>query len=55
MNIEVAHNVNGTLIQNADDVYSLTCSFGDEIDGHADARKIDDRYHTSKHFLQKKI
>ncbi|VDI84035.1 Hypothetical predicted protein [Mytilus galloprovincialis] len=40
VNIEVAHNVNGTLIQNADDVYSLTCSFGDEIDGHADARKM---------------
>ncbi|XP_071120218.1 vitelline envelope sperm lysin receptor-like isoform X1 [Mytilus edulis] len=48
VNIEVAHNVNGTLIQNADDVYSLTCSFGDEIDGHADARKIDDSHFPPK-------
>ncbi|XP_063399040.1 vitelline envelope sperm lysin receptor-like [Mytilus trossulus] len=48
VNIEVAHNVNGSLIQNADDVYSLTCSFGDEIDGHANARKIDDSHFPPK-------
>ncbi|CAC5380951.1 unnamed protein product [Mytilus coruscus] len=48
VNIEVAHNVNGTLIQSADDVYSLTCSFGDEIDGHANAREIDDSHFPAK-------
>lgn len=40
--IEVAHDVNGTLIQSSDDVYSLTCSFGDELDGEASDRTIDD-------------
>lgn len=42
VNIEVASVVNGTLVLNYEDVFSMTCSFGTEMDEMTE-KTIDDR------------